>query len=54
MKTVNSITSCNLVKVNPQVHRRASWISQVLEGSGKEKEINVTSLFTNVYFINLL
>ena len=53
IKTMISITSCNPVAINHQVHRRASWRSQILAGSGREKKIHVLSLFTNVYFINL-
>ena len=33
-----NIASCNSVALNPQVHRRASWRSQILEGSGREKK----------------
>lgn len=47
---MNSITSYNLVTINHQVHRRTrSWISQVLEGSGKEKKINVILLQMYTY-----
>ena len=38
IKTVISITSCNLVEISHQVHKGASWRSQILEGSGREKK----------------
>ena len=44
-----SITSSNLVAINHQVHRRATWRSQILEGLRTEKKVNVSSLFTKVY-----
>ena len=54
IKTMISISSCNPVVLNHQVHARASWRSQILEGSGREKEIHMSSLFAKIFFINLL
>ena len=54
IKTIISISSCNPVVLNHQVHGRASWKGQILEGSGREKEISMSSLFAKVLFINLL
>ena len=54
IKTMISIISCNPVVIDHQVHRRASWRSQILEGSGREKKINISSLFIKVYFINMI
>ena len=45
IKAMISITSCNPVAVNHQVHRRASWSSQILEGSGRERKINKCFIF---------
>ena len=35
--------SCNPVAITIKVHRRSSWRSQILAGSGREKKINVLS-----------
>jgi len=38
IKTIINITSCSPVAVSHQVHRRVSWRSQTLVGSGREKD----------------
>ena len=41
----------NYIAVKIRILTKSFWI---LEGSGREKEINVSSSFTKVYFIKLL
>lgn len=45
-----SITNRNLAGINHKVHRGARWRSQILEGSGREKKIHVSSVLTKVCF----
>lgn len=55
METKNKLKQrlVSLVVINHQIHRRTSWRIQILPVSGREKKLNVSSLFTKACYINL-
>ena len=51
IKTMITISSCNPVVLNHQVHSRASWRSQILEGSGRERDKHVIFVCKDIFLL---